>query len=194
MIYAIQGAPGTPVKIGYSMNEMTLRRRIKTLQSGYPYPLRVLFEIDGPLELEQRIHKALADQRLLGEWFEGTPKVEDFVKRVRQSGIEWTLGAFEGEEPDEVHHGIWLLTETATGPVFRIGSTLIRDARLAGNGPPHMEAPCGRLVKRYYYFNHVRDWLEKRQIPYFVHRTVAANHLRETEKHMRALVRNGVAL
>lgn len=57
------------IKIGYSIN---VQDRLKAVQTGYPYPLKILF-ISEPRKdvrkIEQQIHKTLRRFRLTGEWF-----------------------------------------------------------------------------------------------------------------------------
>lgn len=67
-VYVIrQCQPGAPVyKIGASNNPM---RRIKTLQTSNPYPLRLVVMFEGDESLEKQLHERYANRRLQGEWF-----------------------------------------------------------------------------------------------------------------------------
>lgn len=65
-------AAGSPeplfVKIGYTRNAPD--SRIKSLQTGCPYPIRLLGAIVGGPEIERELHDRLSECRAHGEWFE----------------------------------------------------------------------------------------------------------------------------
>lgn len=66
------------VKIGWSKSDPA--KRIKSLQTGCPMPIRLLgFVISAP-GLEADLHNVLADYRAEGEWFEYTDRVEQIVR------------------------------------------------------------------------------------------------------------------
>jgi hypothetical protein len=63
----ILGTPGSnTVKIGRTTN---LARRFADIQNMSPVPLTVLWSHPGGHELETRLHRRFADQRIHGEWF-----------------------------------------------------------------------------------------------------------------------------
>lgn len=68
VVYAIQGEPHTPVKIGKAFD---VAARLRSLQTGSFMVLRLLDVIPGGYGVESRIHRALAGDRLQGEWFRG---------------------------------------------------------------------------------------------------------------------------
>lgn len=67
-VYAIQGAPGTPVKIGHSKTPL---RRLRTLQTGSHDTLRLLHVVPGDRRTEQILHEWFAEWRHRDEWFSG---------------------------------------------------------------------------------------------------------------------------
>lgn len=68
MIYLIKAEETNLYKIGYTSG--TAKSRIKTLQTGCPYKLCVVEEVDGSLEKERWLHKTFSKNRKQGEWFE----------------------------------------------------------------------------------------------------------------------------
>jgi hypothetical protein len=56
--------------------------RLRDLQCGYPYELKVLALCEGSAGVEQGYHRQFADCRLNGEWFERTPEIEAEIKRL----------------------------------------------------------------------------------------------------------------
>lgn len=72
-IYLIEGGVGGPFKIGFTANSP--RARLRTLQTGNPYALKLWAIIDGPIEFEAALHRLLAKYRLCGEWFEPSDDV-----------------------------------------------------------------------------------------------------------------------
>lgn len=77
IIYVLQAPPLMPVKIGFTRT--TVSWRITSLQTGCPYPLKVIAQTKGPPAREREIHTALAAHRLTGEWFDWTPEVQAYV-------------------------------------------------------------------------------------------------------------------
>ncbi|WWT39894.1 hypothetical protein [Microcystis phage Mwe-JY08] len=80
--------PTGHVKIGISGSPL---KRLRTLQTGCPLPLRIVFLMGVPdrlaIKIERAAHKALADYRLNGEWFKVT--TEKAISAVRRAaGIE----------------------------------------------------------------------------------------------------------
>ncbi|MFI5867712.1 GIY-YIG nuclease family protein [Streptomyces sp. NPDC051546] len=66
-VYVIGSAGSTRVKIGTSVNP---EKRLKELQTGNPDRLEVLWCTPGGRELEALLHRAFADRRVEGEWFD----------------------------------------------------------------------------------------------------------------------------
>lgn len=91
IVYAIQGEPGTPVKIGFAVAG-TLPRRIAVLQTGNPSVLRAIAEAPGFQRHERLAHVALANERGFGEWFSWSARTRAFVEAL-PAGIDAALDA-----------------------------------------------------------------------------------------------------
>ena len=77
-LYFIQDGPDGPVKIGRATD---VRRRMRSLRSGNPRPLKLLAAVEGGAELETHVHRRLARARLgKSEWFRTAP-VMAFLRR-----------------------------------------------------------------------------------------------------------------
>ena len=69
MIYFLQAGSGGYVKIGWTQNETTLRRRVATLQTGQPFVLSLIRTINADRWAEGWLHGFYAGLRAAGEWF-----------------------------------------------------------------------------------------------------------------------------
>jgi len=78
MIYFIQSGFG-PIKIGFTDQEVYAR--IADLQTGSPYPLRLLGIMEGTLGTEKAIHEHLSESNLNNEWFMPTEQVIMFINK-----------------------------------------------------------------------------------------------------------------
>jgi hypothetical protein len=85
-IYLLQSGETTCYKIGVSKN---INSRIKELQSGNPYPIKLVACADLSREdfregaywmIEQSFHGMLRDARLSGEWFDLTSRDVEIIK------------------------------------------------------------------------------------------------------------------
>jgi len=54
------------MKIGRTQD---FKRRIKAIQSGLPFEIRVFAAIKSPLWLEEKLHEFFKKDRIRGEWF-----------------------------------------------------------------------------------------------------------------------------
>lgn len=79
MIYAIEAVGLNAVKFGKAKNPAY---RLKELQTGSPFPLKLLAAVDWHDEKEKMLHRALAPARRCGEWFDASPDVEEFVNTM----------------------------------------------------------------------------------------------------------------
>lgn len=77
-VYFIGGDVG-PVKIGKAMRP---EGRLRDLQCGYPYELKVLALVEGGAGVEEGYHRQFAHCRLNGEWFERTPEILAEIDRL----------------------------------------------------------------------------------------------------------------
>ena len=82
MIYFITEDNNTKyVKIGYTNN---LSRRLRELQIGNPRKLSVYFVMKGNKQAELELHKAFKDYRGIGEWFNFTVFIGEYINEVRK--------------------------------------------------------------------------------------------------------------
>ena len=66
--YVIHAPEVGRVKIGCTKDDPA--KRLKTLQCGSPCELRLHSILEGGWQREQELHRAFADYRLHGEWFD----------------------------------------------------------------------------------------------------------------------------
>jgi hypothetical protein len=66
-IYFIQSLPSGPTKVGFTKSNP--ESRVSALQTGNPWPLRLVALATGTPGLEAFIHEMFAFYRLKGEWF-----------------------------------------------------------------------------------------------------------------------------
>jgi hypothetical protein len=78
MIYFVQCGKGGPIKIGHSTNP---RKRLRQLQNGSPYELRLLGVLAGNLEKEAELHKQFSEWRLREEWFIPVSQLLNFIAK-----------------------------------------------------------------------------------------------------------------
>ena len=90
-VYVIQ-AKGTPrYKIGYARD---IKRRIRRLQTGCPYPIGVVNCIeDGDRDLEAMAHDIWAAHRVQGEWFELPEGAVSYLQGADSSAITRLVSA-----------------------------------------------------------------------------------------------------
>jgi hypothetical protein len=67
----------THVKIGYTAHDP--EKRLRSLQTGCPYPMRLLGYVFGDVRLEQDLHRRMEGNRAIGEWFEYDESVADLI-------------------------------------------------------------------------------------------------------------------
>lgn len=79
-IYAIEAIGSGRVKIGWTRT--TVERRLRDLQTGCPFPLRVLATTTGLQRDEWKIHRQLRPHLAVAgtEWFHLTPEVEAWIR------------------------------------------------------------------------------------------------------------------
>lgn len=79
MIYFLQQSEGScRIKIGYTGDETPLNR-LAGLQTGNPYPLRVICTFPGTQTTEGELHDRFAFARRQGEWFDPVPEILLFM-------------------------------------------------------------------------------------------------------------------
>ena len=87
-LYIIQSDITGAIKIGISKNP---KNRLKQLQTGSPYKLKLLTIVNGRGDLERSLHKSLRTykQSCKGEWFdfECTGSLPDWLSET----IDWDV-------------------------------------------------------------------------------------------------------
>lgn len=163
MIYFLQGKVGTPIKIGYTQTAATLASRVSSLQTGYPWRLRVLARCDGTKQDERRIHEVFAGYRLMGEWFDPAPRMGQFIAECVRAGVRRALAAHRAaiqadgsSQWDELFVG-----EARSSDLLCLRAGALRAARLENRAPPFrvIPAPTGCGVQRFYRVGDLRRWL-----------------------------------
>lgn len=67
MIYLIKTKDNDFYKIGYTSD--CINKRLKSIQTGCPYKLKVINKIKGKWEQERILHTLFKEYRTQGEWF-----------------------------------------------------------------------------------------------------------------------------
>lgn len=80
-IYFLQQGDDGPIKIGYTKD---LLARIKDLQVGSPYELKLILSFRGFPEKERELHAKFREHRMSGEWFTPSDEIMEFVKEQRE--------------------------------------------------------------------------------------------------------------
>ena len=89
VVYFIQaGNSDGPIKIGICKSDKVLNR-LNGLQVGNPYPLVVLGVVPGNSILERKLHDKFQDSRLVGEWFDVSYKLEEFLLECILRREDW---------------------------------------------------------------------------------------------------------
>jgi Meiotically up-regulated gene 113 len=83
VIYFLQASIGGPVKIGFAAD---VERRVRELQCGSPFPLRVLAAWQGDGRDERELHERFAADREHGEWFRPTAELRALIGKGRARG------------------------------------------------------------------------------------------------------------
>lgn len=78
MIYFIQMGLSGPIKIGFTGGE-TPQERLCGLQTGCPWPLRLMGTTKGEPADETRLHQTFKHLRTYGEWFLPARDLLDFI-------------------------------------------------------------------------------------------------------------------
>lgn len=76
IVYFIGNLDESIIKIGYTTNQNTLKKRLKALQTGNPATLTIFKIIPGTVSLEKAYQRSLYSYSLHGdEWFRLCPYV-----------------------------------------------------------------------------------------------------------------------
>jgi hypothetical protein len=86
------------IKIGYSAWP---GHRAALLQTGCPYPLRIVQTIPGTRRTEQRTHRYFAKHKVQGEWYSPAPEILEVIHSGKFPFIEhsavWATRHADGE-------------------------------------------------------------------------------------------------
>jgi hypothetical protein len=122
VIYFIEAIGAGLVKIGYTENDPEVR--LRQLQTGCPFPMRVLGSISGEPEDEAEIHQKFAGYRRHGEWFEMSAEIVAYalVTNVRETvetneDILWNLSSYVHHIKDDFEKRIKALEGSVAQPV-----------------------------------------------------------------------------
>jgi hypothetical protein len=88
MIYFVEVERTGEIKVGFSTD---VEKRIKSLSTASPYPLRLLIAVPGSFAEEKLIHYAFSSERLNGEWFRGDGRLRAFALRIASMSHEQAL-------------------------------------------------------------------------------------------------------
>lgn len=84
LIYFVQQDVTLAVKIGYTDDLETLKRRVKSLRTSSPYRLRLVHLWEGDIYRERALHRHFAAYRLRGEWFRPCEAIADFIGHCKE--------------------------------------------------------------------------------------------------------------
>jgi hypothetical protein len=80
-LYVLVAGDATwPVKIGFTTKPVSAR--VKALQTGCPYELRLICSAPATRLEEQAVHNAFAPYRVKGEWFGSAPHLTRFIRAI----------------------------------------------------------------------------------------------------------------
>lgn len=83
-IYFLQAKGDGPIKIGFTTDSPANRKR--NLQTGCPWPIKLIGAIEGTESQEKQIHFLLSRWNTKGEWFEPHPIVLAAVRTAIEFG------------------------------------------------------------------------------------------------------------
>ena len=78
-IYVIGNKEHNICKIGFTNNVF---KRIRSIQTGCPFPLEIFCVIHGSMETEKKLHEKYKDLRLNGEWFKYQNPLKNSIEKV----------------------------------------------------------------------------------------------------------------
>jgi hypothetical protein len=83
-IYFVQTGDG-PIKIGITDD---LQSRLTSLQTGSPYPLKLLTYISGGMAMEKKLHEMFRKSNIGGEWFSPSPMLLAYIEELKATKID----------------------------------------------------------------------------------------------------------
>jgi len=73
------------IKIGYTKN---LDNRLRKIQTDNPFPLKVVFTLEGFEESEKGLHEYFKKCHVKGEWFRARPTIIQCIADAKNADIE----------------------------------------------------------------------------------------------------------
>lgn len=101
MIYIIRIKGTETVKIGFTKNELTLKTRIKSLETGCHQTLKVEATMPGSKLKERCMHSFCVSRHLRGEWFRLS---SDEVSRMIEKYRHWTPTSAGISKMSDIRH------------------------------------------------------------------------------------------
>lgn len=80
-VYFVQSVVGGRVKIGIAEDPEV---RLRAMQTGSPFELRILATSEGGRSVESALHKKFAASRSHGEWFEPCDELMEFIRSIQE--------------------------------------------------------------------------------------------------------------
>jgi len=93
-VYFIRASMTRYVKIGFSKNPA---KRLKAIQTSSPDTVELLVAVPGTMQDERALHRAYADRRIEGEWFDPSPHMQNFINHA--STMAQMLPSWDSMEP-----------------------------------------------------------------------------------------------
>jgi hypothetical protein len=134
--YLIASHDGKAVKIGKSADP---RNRARELQTGHPLRLKIVLVLD--MDVEKQLHARFAKDRLVGEWFQLSDSIREFIeeqKGQKQSFRLWLLDQRKREVADDI--GLLAFKAAADPELLRGGNKLGRMLRCFDGQPRWRQA------------------------------------------------------
>jgi len=133
MIYFIQAGKNGPIKIGQTENDV--ENRIKQLQTGCPYKLKVVWLYYGDRWTEAALHERFASDRIRGEWFNSTEKLFTFIDEELTNTNDIVLE----------NQGGTLITISEGKSYFNISGSYFEVTESYTNGGPSVLFSCAKF-------------------------------------------------
>jgi hypothetical protein len=93
LVYFLRSELGY-IKVGYTTDAASLRRRVADLRGAHPGALELLDAFPGSLQLERACHCVLHDLHQQGEWFEDHKLIAMLRERAHADGLALALRFF----------------------------------------------------------------------------------------------------
>jgi hypothetical protein len=125
-VYVIHAMGTNRIKIGHSADP---EKRLAQLQTGSPHELKLLGQWPGTIEVEQLVHKRLAEYRCGGEWFSVPPFIGNVIRQAIQS---------HKRDTSSIWGKLWRLERNGAYYKWRLAFTPERCSRSGGKLTPEI--------------------------------------------------------